>query len=77
MKYMRLNNENVVLEVFNTEGDLPITQYFHPDIAAMFVPCDDIVEAGGSIGSDGNYIPIPPLVNGTEPPTESSPQTGG
>lgn len=44
MKYKRLNSNNTVVEIFNTQNDTPITEYLHPDVAAMFTPCDDTVE---------------------------------
>lgn len=60
-KYIRLNPENVVQEI--VESEIPISERFHKDVAALFkaVPVNTEIEIGWHEVSDGVFeLPAPP-----------------
>ncbi|MFQ0815767.1 hypothetical protein AVM02_07595 [Brucella anthropi] len=60
MRYARII-ETVVVELLELPDDLEITEAFHPDIAAAFVPCEDEAVEQGWRYDDGVFSRPPDL----------------
>ena len=69
MKYARVNNSGVVQEVF-VAATGSISEYFHPDVAKLFVPVADDVQANWVKNKDGTYSAPPPPLPMKPIPTE-------
>lgn len=66
MKYARVNDKGIVQEVFVAETGT-IDDYFYVDVAKLFEPVADDVEANWIKNADGTYSAPPP------PPPPPSP----
>lgn len=61
MKYARLIND-IVQEVFTPPTGVDVSECFHPDLCAQFVPAPDNVEVGFLRRTDGSFeAPPKPL----------------
>lgn len=57
MKYARLDNSNIVSEIFTPQPGFTIQESFTPEVVNMFEPVTDDVEIGWQKNSDGSFSP--------------------
>lgn len=71
MKYARLNEENVVLEIYIPPEGFTINECFHPLIAEQFIQVPDNVDIHWT--KDGESWVEPDPLPDPEPPVEETP----
>jgi len=70
MKYARVNDKGIVQEVFVAETGT-IDDYFYVDVAKLFEPVADDVQANWRKNADGTYSAPPPPIPVKLPVTET------
>jgi hypothetical protein len=71
MKYARVNENNIVIEIFNVPPGASINDCFVPVIADQFIAASDEVENGWVLGDDGIFTSsTPEEVIEEDPPEE-------
>lgn len=61
MKYARVTEDNVVAEIFYTEGETSINEYFHPDLVVFFEQVGEDVQQGWTKDDNGGFVEPPKL----------------
>ena len=71
MRYARVDENNIVIEIFIVPPGATINECFVPIIAEQFIQASDEVENGWVLGDDGIFtLPTTEEVVTEDPPTE-------